>query len=444
MYRFSDHSYKILLLGETGAGKTSLLTRYVDKVFLEQAEFNSPDHDDVKIKRLDCSGLLVDLELWDLPAKSIDPKVLAHLNGVMFCYNISDKESFSRLSYWLEQVDKYSSDMVCKVLVGTHSDLARSVDSDTAKELSERLNIPSVDTSAKTGSNVRAAFMTIVKELLTHEYPWGKFNDMRVRVDGEGRSQEEDSSSESCVQFKDWSEIDGKKCSEIIVGNKTDMDDARVVEFDSAQHNEFDDIVIFSFSDGLFKVLLTGNAGVGKSSLLMRYATDIYQDEYVPTIGLDFKVKLVTLKGKRVKLQLWDTGGQEQFRTITNSYYRGCNAILLVYDVTDQESFIRLKDWIREVDAYCNDDVIKILVGNKSDRSDARVVDLDTAKAFAAEQGVDVMEVSAKTGDNVENLFTEMTSKLLDFLGDSPGHKTLRLHDREQQRHRQGGCCSVL
>jgi Ras-related protein Rab-1A len=115
--------------------------------------------------------------------------------------------------------------------------------------------------------------------------------------------------------------------------------------------------------DYLFKLLLIGDSGVGKSCLLLRFADNTYTESYISTIGVDFKIRDITLGGQDVKLQIWDTAGQERFRTITSSYYRGAHGIALVYDVTDQESFDNIKQWTEEVDRYASENVKCILVG---------------------------------------------------------------------------------
>ncbi|XP_052879186.1 ras-related protein RABD2a-like isoform X1 [Gossypium arboreum] len=144
-------------------------------------------------------------------------------------------------------------------------------------------------------------------------------------------------------------------------------------------------------SDYLFKLLLIGDSGVEKSCLLLRFADDSYVESYISTIGVDF----------------WDTAGQERFRTITGSYYRGAHGIIIVYDVTDQESFNNVKQWLSEIDRYASDNVNKLLVGNKCDLTANKVVSYETAKAFANEIGIPFLETSAKDATNVEQAFME-------------------------------------
>jgi len=132
--------------------------------------------------------------------------------------------------------------------------------------------------------------------------------------------------------------------------------------------------------DHLFKLLLIGDSGVGKSCLLLRFADDTYAESYISTIGVDFKIKTVSLDGQTIKLQIWDTAGQERFRTITSSYYRGAHGIIVVYDVTDGESYTNVKQWLEEIQRYACEGVNKLLVGNKCDLANKRVVDKKSAE----------------------------------------------------------------
>merc|ERR1719397_1187443 len=154
--------------------------------------------------------------------------------------------------------------------------------------------------------------------------------------------------------------------------------------------------------DYLFKLLLIGDSGVGKSCLLLRFADDTYTESYISTIGVDFKFRTIELDGKTIKLQIWDTAGQERFRTITSSYYRGAHGIIVVYDVTDQESFNNVK---------------QLLVGNKCDLTNKKVVDYTSAKEYADQLGIPFLETSAKNATNVEQAFMTMAAEIKNRVG---------------------------
>ncbi|XP_073989382.1 ras-related protein Rab-1A-like [Rhodnius prolixus] len=169
--------------------------------------------------------------------------------------------------------------------------------------------------------------------------------------------------------------------------------------------------------DYLFKLLLIGDSGVGKSCLLLRFADDSYSESYISTIGVDFKIKTINLEGETIKLQIWDTAGQERFRTITSSYYRGAHGIIVVYDCTDMESFSNLCKWFEEIDRYGSENVDKLLVGNKSDLTSKKVVEYATAKEFAEKLDIPFIETSAKMTTNVEKAFLTIACKIKGRVG---------------------------
>ncbi|KAG8479880.1 hypothetical protein CXB51_029506 [Gossypium anomalum] len=167
--------------------------------------------------------------------------------------------------------------------------------------------------------------------------------------------------------------------------------------------------------DFSFKILLIGDSGVGKSSLLVSFISASSHDS-APTIGVDFKIKLLTVGGKRLKLTIWDTAGQERFRTLTSSYYRGAHGIILVYDVTRRETFTNLSDlWAKEVELYStNQDCVKMLVGNKVDRESERAVSKEEGIELAKELGCSFIECSAKTRQNVQQCFEDLALKIME------------------------------
>ncbi|KAK0179426.1 hypothetical protein PV327_005179 [Microctonus hyperodae] len=153
--------------------------------------------------------------------------------------------------------------------------------------------------------------------------------------------------------------------------------------------------------DHLFKLLIIGDSGVGKSSLLLRFADNTFNGSYITTIGVDFKIRTVEVDGERVKLQIWDTAGQERFRTITSTYYRGTHGVIVVYDVTSGDSFANVKRWLHEIEHNC-DIVNRVLVGNKNDAPNHKVVLTEDAQRFANQMGIQLFETSAKDNINVE------------------------------------------
>ena len=167
--------------------------------------------------------------------------------------------------------------------------------------------------------------------------------------------------------------------------------------------------------DFIFKVLLLGNSDVGKSSLLLRYVDSVWNDAFVQTIGVDFKVKTLTINEKKVKMQIWDTAGQERFRTVVSTYFRGAHGILLLYDVTNRDSFKNLESWLIEIEKNAKEKVLKILIGNKCDLTDDREITSDEGKAFALRNGMEFMETSAKMNTNVSEAFETLGKLMIEF-----------------------------
>lgn len=164
--------------------------------------------------------------------------------------------------------------------------------------------------------------------------------------------------------------------------------------------------------DHLFKLLIIGDSGVGKSSLLLRFADNTFSGSYITTIGVDFKIRTIDIEGEKVKLQIWDTAGQERFRTITSTYYRGTHGVIVVYDVTNGDSFANVKRWLHEIEQNC-EVVNRILVGNKNDAPDRKVVLTEDAQRFADQMNIQLFETSAKDNINVEEMFMAITRQVL-------------------------------
>ncbi|CAG9336130.1 unnamed protein product [Blepharisma stoltei] len=160
--------------------------------------------------------------------------------------------------------------------------------------------------------------------------------------------------------------------------------------------------------DYLFKIVLVGESGVGKSNILSRFTKNEFNLESKATIGVEFAAKCIQHEGKAIKAQIWDTAGQERFRAITSSYYKGAMGALLVYDISKHATFENLDRWVNEVRSFTQPDLAIILVGNKCDMAYAREVAQDEAIRYAQQQKIPFFETSALDCTNVEVVFREL------------------------------------
>ncbi|PFX16902.1 ras-related protein Rab-30-like [Stylophora pistillata] len=175
----------------------------------------------------------------------------------------------------------------------------------------------------------------------------------------------------------------------------------------------------------LFKIILIGDANVGKTCLVKRFAKGFFTPSQGPTIGVDFTIRTVEVDGERVKLQVWDTAGQERFRSVTQSYYHNADGVIITYDITSRKSFDNLQQhWLEDVRRFTSKKVLMYIVGNKSDLSQERQVDFRSAQMIAEEEHCDAMETSAKEADNVENLFESLATQLMRNIKNVEGNET--------------------
>ncbi|XP_019088583.1 PREDICTED: ras-related protein RABB1a-like [Camelina sativa] len=162
----------------------------------------------------------------------------------------------------------------------------------------------------------------------------------------------------------------------------------------------------------LFKYIIIGDTGVGKSCLLLKFTNKEFQAVHDLTIGVEFGAKMITIDNKPIKLQIWDTAGQETFRSVTRLYYRGRVGTLLVYDITRRETFNHLAIWLEEARQYASENMTTMLIGNKCDLEGERAVSTEEGEQFAREHGLIFMEASAKTAQNVEKAFIETATTI--------------------------------
>eukprot|EP00047_Mylnosiga_fluctuans_P014860 m.41663 g.41663 ORF g.41663 m.41663 type:complete len:206 (+) comp5683_c0_seq3:89-706(+) len=166
--------------------------------------------------------------------------------------------------------------------------------------------------------------------------------------------------------------------------------------------------------DALVKVVVVGDKSVGKSSLVLRFCDDSFPTQYIATIGVDFRIRTLVIDGKKVKLQVWDTAGEERFKAITKSYYRGAHAAVIVYDCTDPVTFESVQRWLEELVPAASPNAAIALVAAKSDIYQAsNCVDNHVGQVFAQQHGMEWFAASAKTNAGVEQIFTQLARKCL-------------------------------
>lgn len=233
--------------------------------------------------------------------------------------------------------------------------------------------------------------------------------------------------------------------------------------------------------DYLFKLLLIGDSGVGKTCVLFRFSDGTFNATFISTIGIDFKIRTIELDGKKIKLQIWDTAGQERFRTITTAYYRGAMGILLVYDITQEkvrrrartrrarrrghrccccprsltpsplpQTFENIQNWIKNIEQHASEDVEKMILGNKCDCEDKRVVSKERGERLAQQYSVKFMETSAKANINIEKAFMTIAQDIKRKMdakaaqGGSAGQRgtSVVVSSRDTSaKTSSGGCC---
>eukprot|EP00754_Rhynchopus_humris_P018339 Rhum_TRINITY_DN14599_c4_g1::Rhum_TRINITY_DN14599_c4_g1_i1::g.102061::m.102061/K07904/RAB11A; Ras-related protein Rab-11A len=189
----------------------------------------------------------------------------------------------------------------------------------------------------------------------------------------------------------------------------------------------------------LFKIVLIGDSGVGKSNLMTRYTADEFNVESPSTIGVEFMTKSMKTDNRDVKVQIWDTAGQERFRAISRSIYHGAKGAMLVYDITNQQSFDNIGIWLQELRAHVQPSAVITLIGNKCDLEHLRVVQKEQAKAFASENQLAFLETSALDSRNVEEAFTWLVKEVYNVVTSSNG-----IADNDKDEREKGPVVSIV
>lgn len=196
--------------------------------------------------------------------------------------------------------------------------------------------------------------------------------------------------------------------------------------------------------DYLLKLILLGDSGVGKTNLLSQFVRNRFIQDFKTTIGVEYATKTLTVDDKVVKAQIWDTAGQERFRAITTAYYKGANGALLVYDITSSVTFNSLEKWLRELREKTEENILIMLVGNKSDLSESRSIDAQEGRNFAEREGLLFIETSALTAENVREGFTTLISEILSKMApkeDMPEPAEIVKPESGRPVEEKSGCC---
>ena len=194
------------------------------------------------------------------------------------------------------------------------------------------------------------------------------------------------------------------------------------------------------YFDVKYKIMVLGESKVGKTSLIKRYTKDQFGGVYLTTVGMDFQDKIIEIEDKKVRLQIWDTAGQERFRNVTKSYFQSSQGLVLVYDITDRESFEKLNFWVDNIKNNAPENAKFILVGNKCDLANERKVSYEEGENYAKKFNIKFFESSAKDGTNVKEFFFYLANEIYqdDKTKGKDNKKTVQLVSKKKGKK---GCC---
>ena len=190
----------------------------------------------------------------------------------------------------------------------------------------------------------------------------------------------------------------------------------------------------------IIKILIIGDSTVGKTNFVYKFSEDKFSENYFATTGIELKTSSIQIDGKSIKIQLWDTVGQEKYRAMIKNLYLKSQGIIILFDITNETSFINLKNWMSQIKESCGEDIPILLVGNKIDLEDNRVINKERAMEYANNENIEYIEVSSKTGENINKALTSLLQKILKR-ADSNSNFSFTLDAGTVKKKTKHNCC---
>ena len=388
-----DHLLKLLLIGDTETGKSSILQRYADNVFTES--FISTIGVDFKIRTITEDSTIIKLQIWDTAGqerfKTITSSYYRVAHGIIIVYRCNSRETFQYLRNWVQECNRFAKEGVNIAICANFCDADnRIVTEQEGREFAAGVGAMYYETSARMGTGIEEMFSTFSRKIVRkienpQEIETQKIESKAVIPD-KAPTSEADSNPES---------------------NNATVLQPKVQEQETPKPS-----VPAKDYDYLLKFLLIGDSGTGKSCILLRYADDVFKEEYIATIGVDFKIKSITENSKDIKLQIWDTAGQERFRTVISTYYKGAHGIIITYDCNIRDNFEKLNSWVQECKKYAQEHVKLAICANFCDSNDRRVSEAE-GREFARNIGALYFETSAKRNTGINELFSGLAMEII-------------------------------
>lgn len=365
----------IVMVGNERAGKTSVIQYYAQGAAKDDT---SPTVGlDYETRIIEIDGVMVKIHLWDVSGQEsflwLAKKHIKEADGFLFVYDVTDQESFKGIPRWLNLVKRHERGPgIPRVLFGNKLDLRHKqcVTYAQAREYAVPEGFQHLEGSSWTGKNVKCAYYMLAREIL-HYRKLGTIRELGMLSEP--------------------------------LPERTDVrihDDPDAVVEDGPEYAH------------LFKILVLGDSRSGKTSLRYRFCRNYFSQEYRATGGMEYGTRTVLIDGDRVKLQIWDVSGDDVYDAMRKSYYRGANAFMIAYDVTNKGSFDHAEKILKELDMYEQSDAPKVLVGNKVDLGEKKRVSYSTVREWADGWRIPILEASARTGANVDTSFLKLAGAL--------------------------------